>query len=72
MSSRVVSPFEPIAATVRVVSQQTGISRSEIYRLLARGKLKAVKSGRSTLVLMASVNEHLASLPPATFRARVG
>jgi excisionase family DNA binding protein len=55
-----------------VVSQQTGISRSEIYRLLARGKLKAVKSGRSTLVLMASVREYLDSLPLATFRARAG
>jgi excisionase family DNA binding protein len=57
-----------IAATIVNVSRQTGLSRSEIYRLLALGKLKAVKSGRSTLVLMDSVLEHMASLPPATFR----
>lgn len=61
----------PIAATIANVTHQTGLSRSEIYRLLARGKLKAVKSGRSTLVLMDSVIAHLASLPEATFRAPV-
>jgi len=61
----------PYAATIANVTRQTGLSRSEIYRLLARGKLKAVKSGRSTLVLMDSVVAHLASLPEATFRARV-
>ena len=58
----------PIAATISNVTRQTGISRSEIYRLLARGKLRAVKSGRSTLVLMESVVAHLANLPEATFR----
>ena len=65
------SPSQPIAATVANVTRQTGLSRSEIYRLLARGKLKAVKSGRSTLVLMDSVIAHLARLPAATFHARV-
>ena len=72
LASLVISSPMPIAATIANVSRWTGLSRSEIYRLLARGKLKAVKSGRSTLVLMDSVVEHMASLPPATFRARVG
>ena len=72
MPSSVVSCPEPIAATIANVTRQTGLSRSEIYRLLARGKLRAVTSGRSTLVLMDSVVEHLASLPKAAFRPPVG
>lgn len=67
----IMSRPQPIAATIAGVTRQTGLSRSEIYRLLARGKLKAVKSGRSTLVLMESVVAHLASLPEATFRPPV-
>jgi excisionase family DNA binding protein len=42
-------------------------SRSTVYRLLAAGKLRAVKRGSSTLVLMSSLRDHLASLPPAQF-----
>jgi excisionase family DNA binding protein len=72
MSSSVVSCPKPITATIPEVGRLTGLSRSKIYRLLALEKLQAVKSGRSTLVLMASVTEYLASLPPAKFRLRVG
>ena len=46
-----------------------GESRNTVYRLLAAGKLHAVKRGTSTLVLMDSIREHMASLPPATFGA---
>jgi excisionase family DNA binding protein len=70
LPSSVASCAEPIAARIPEVSRLTGISRSEIYRLLADGKLKGKKSGRSTLVLMSSVAEYLDSLPPATYRAR--
>jgi hypothetical protein len=59
----------PIAAGVGKTSELYGWSRSEIYRLLASGKLKAVKSGRITLILIESADRYLASLPPATFRA---
>lgn len=47
-----------------------GASRREIYRLLATGGLRAVKRGRSTLVLVDSIEEHLAGLPRATFTSR--
>jgi hypothetical protein len=46
-----------------------GESRNTVYRLLAAGKLRAVKRGTSTIVLMASIRQHIASLPPATFGA---
>ena len=48
----------------------SGISRSELYRRMAAGQIQAVKSGRTTLVLIDSLRTHLASLPPATFRQR--
>ena len=44
-----------------------GESRNTVYRLLAAGKLHAVKRGTSTIVLMDSIREHMAGLPPATF-----
>lgn len=46
-----------------------GESRNTVYRLLAAGKLQAVKRGTSTLVLMDSIRTHMARLPPATFGA---
>jgi excisionase family DNA binding protein len=59
----------PFTATIAMTSSLSGLSRSEIYRLLAAGRLRAVKSGRSTLILLPSVREHIASLPMAQFRA---
>ena len=47
----------------------SGLSRSEIYRRLAAGDIRAVKSGSRTLIVMDSLRAHLASLPTATFRA---
>jgi hypothetical protein len=61
----------PVTASISRTSDLTGLSRSEIYRQLAAGKLHAVKSGRSTLVVIQSALDHLASLPAATFRAPV-
>jgi hypothetical protein len=55
----------PIADACRI----SGLSRSEIYRRLAAGDIRAVKSGSRTLILMDSLRAHLMSLPPATFRA---
>jgi hypothetical protein len=62
-------PMEILAAPIPLASQISGLSRSEIYRRLAAGDIRAVKSGSRTLVLMDSLRAHLASLPPATFRA---
>jgi len=43
------------------------MSRSELYRRLAAGQIQAIKSGVRTLILLDSLQEHLASLPPAKF-----
>jgi excisionase family DNA binding protein len=61
--------FEPITATIPTVSEMTGWSRSEVYRRLTAGDIRAVKSGNRTLIVVESVRQHVASLPAATFRA---
>ena len=65
-----VSCIEPIAAPIPDACRISGLSRSEIYRRLATGDIRAVKSGSRTLILMDSLRAHVASLPAATFRAR--
>ena len=61
-------PIEPHAVTFPHATLFSGISRSVLYRLLAAEKIRAVKSGGRTLILMDSLRQHLASLPYATFR----
>ena len=55
--------IEPIAAAIPDACRVSGMSRSEIYRRLAAGDIRAVKSGSRTLVLLDSLREFLASLP---------
>ena len=64
-----VSFTETLAAPIPDACRISGLSRSEIYRRLAAGDIRAVKSGSRTLILMDSLRAHLASLPVATFRA---
>jgi excisionase family DNA binding protein len=54
----------PLKAAKRICG-----SRSTVYRLLRSGQLRAVKRGSSTLVLIDSIDEYMASLPPAAFGA---
>jgi excisionase family DNA binding protein len=59
---------QTLTAPIAEASRISGLSRSEIYRRLATGNIRAVKSGNRTLILMDSLRAHLASLPAATFR----
>jgi excisionase family DNA binding protein len=43
-------------------------SRPTAYRMLAAGRLRAVKAGNRTLIETASARAEAASLPAATFR----
>ena len=56
-------------ATIKAVMARQGWSHSGTYRLLQRGDIKAVKNGRRTLIILASVDAYVASLPQATFRS---
>ena len=71
LSSSVISstsPTIPIAVPVQGAVEISGMSRSAVYRELANGNLRAVKSGSRTLVLVESIRSYLANLPAATFR----
>ena len=64
------SQTSPLAVTIHEAVRVSGLSRSELYRRLADGKVRAVKSGSRTLILMDSLRTHPTSLPAATFRAQ--
>ena len=53
----------PFAATVADAVKLSGITRTELYRLLGEGAIKAKKSGRRTLIMMDSVREYVRGLP---------
>lgn len=56
--------YAPLPETEAV----SGLSRSTLYRLAGEGRIRLVKSGRTTLADLASVRRHLASLPAAEIR----
>lgn len=45
----------------------SGHGRTQVYALLAQGRLVAVKAGRRTLIVAESADAYLRSLPRATF-----
>ena len=59
--------LEPIAVPIPQACLISGLSRSGLYRELAAGKVRAVKAGTRTLVLMDSLRQHVAGLPEARF-----
>jgi hypothetical protein len=60
----------PLGVKPKEAARLIGGSRSEVYRLLRQSRLRAVKRGATLLVLVDSIYEHMASLPPATFARR--
>ena len=57
---------QPIMIQISKATRISGLSRTEIYRRIARGQLEAKKAGSRTLITFASLERHLASLPPAS------
>ena len=53
----------PIAYTIRNAGWASGLSRSRLYELIAAGKIEARKEGRRTLIMAASLQRYLDSLP---------
>ena len=54
--------------TIAGASGVTGLPRTTIYNLLAKGELVAKKAGRRTLVTAASVGQYLDRLPVAAIK----
>ncbi len=59
----------PYSAGIEEAVRLTGVTRTQLYNLLAEGKVKAKKSGRRTLVLMDGLRAYIDGLPHARFRA---
>jgi excisionase family DNA binding protein len=58
----------PILVSVPQASQMLGRGVSTIYELIGSGKIRAVKSDARTLIVVESLHEYAASLPPAKVR----
>jgi hypothetical protein len=61
-----IAPLEPLLCSIQAGTAVIGRSERFIIDAIARGKLKAVKSDRRTLLIVESLKDYVASLPPAT------
>lgn len=59
----------PAMLTIADAAKYAGFSRSRIYEELSAGRIDARKAGRRTLIVRASIDEMLASLPKASAKA---
>ena len=57
----------PYSAGIEEAVRLTGVTRTQLYNLLAEGKVQAKKSGRRTLVLMDGLRAYVDGLPSARF-----
>lgn len=55
--------MSPIALSLREASEVSSKSRSKLYEAIKGGKLRAVKDGRRTLVMVRDLEAYLESLP---------
>jgi hypothetical protein len=58
----------PLLVSIADARTISGLSRTELYRRMAAGKIRAVKGGSRTLIILNSLIDHLQSLPPARFQ----
>jgi hypothetical protein len=61
-----IAALEPLLCSIQAGTAIIGRSKRFILDAIARGKLKAVKSDRRTLLVVQSLRDYVASLPPAT------
>jgi excisionase family DNA binding protein len=54
---------EALAYTVADMQRVARIGKTRVYQLIAEGRLRAIKSGRRTLIDANSLRAYLASLP---------
>jgi hypothetical protein len=57
--------LRPILCSIPLASAMIGRGTQAIYDLIGGGKIRAVKSDGRTLVVVESLREYAASLPPA-------
>jgi excisionase family DNA binding protein len=55
--------LEPLAVTIEQTCHLTNECKTTIYELIAAGQYEAIKSGRKTLIVYASIKKRFANLP---------
>jgi hypothetical protein len=60
-----IAPLEPLLCSIQAGTAIIGRSERFIIDAIALGKIKAVKSDRRTLLVVQSLKDYAASLPPA-------
>ncbi len=63
-----VATLEPLLCSIEAATAITGRGERFIIDAIAKGILKAVKSDRRTLVVVQSIKDYVASLPPAKLK----
>ncbi len=61
----------PLAMSLNDAARWIGVSRSTIYRLVAKGEIPKIKIGRRTVVLSSHLTEFLLGQEQATSQAVV-
>jgi excisionase family DNA binding protein len=54
---------DPISVSIPTACRMSGLSRSHLYKVMARGDVRSLKMGRRRLVLVDSLRAWLESLP---------
>jgi excisionase family DNA binding protein len=49
----------PVMYRISTIVRLTGLSRSEIYKQIKAGRLRAVKQGSATLITVAALDEYV-------------
>jgi hypothetical protein len=60
-----IAPLEPILCSIEAGTAILSRSERFIYDAIARGKIRAVKSDRRTLLVVQSLKDYAAKLPRA-------
>jgi hypothetical protein len=63
-----IAPLEPMLCSVAAATVLTGRCERSIIDCIARGEIKAVKSDRRTLIIVQSLKDYVANLPPAKLK----
>jgi excisionase family DNA binding protein len=60
--------LQPLLCRIPLAAATLGHGERFIYEKIATGEIEAVKSGRRTLVVVASLQRYAAALPPAKIK----
>ena len=61
-----ISRASQLAYTIAEATKVTGFTRTRVYEEIAKGRLKAVKAGRRTLIIAKSLERLIEALPLAS------